>query len=77
MNATHFVCNDINAIQVIIYCTLIVAMLILIYIRQNDIKSYKIAKIRFFNELQAAITLELIENPKGLESLKRCLRAKE
>jgi hypothetical protein len=74
MNATHFVCNDINAIQVMIYCTLIVAMLILIYMKQNDIKSYKIAKIRFFNELQAAITLELIENPKGLASFKIALK---
>jgi hypothetical protein len=74
MNATHFVCNDINAIQVMIYCTLIVAMLILIYMRQNNIKSYKIAKIRFFNELQAAITLELIETPKGLENFKWSLK---
>lgn len=74
MNASHFVCNDVNAIQVMIYCTLIVAMLILIYMKQNDIKSYKIAKIRFFNELQAAITLELIESPKGLENLKRFLK---
>jgi Transposase DDE domain len=74
MNATHFVCNDVNAIQVMIYCTLIVAMLILIYMRQNNIKSYKIAKIRFFNELQAAITLELIETPKGLENFKWSLK---
>jgi IS4 transposase len=74
MNATHFVCNNVNAIQVMIYCTLIVAMLILIYMRQNNIKSYKIAKIRFFNELQAAITLELIETPKGLENFKWSLK---
>lgn len=75
MNLTHFVCNNLNAIQVMIYCTLIAAMLILVYKKQNNIKSYKIAKIRFFKELQAAVTLELIESPLGLERLRQVLRA--
>ena len=74
MNLTHFVCNDINAIQVMIYCILITAMLVLVYKKQNDIKSYKIAKIRFFKELQAAVTLELIESPQGLARLRLILR---
>ena len=74
MNLTHFVCNDLNAIQVMIYCTLITAMLILVYKKQNNIKSYKIAKIRFFKELQAAVTLELIESPQGLQRLRLILR---
>jgi hypothetical protein len=75
MNLTHFVCNDLNAIMVMIYCTLITAMLILVYKKQNDIKSYKIAKIRFFKELQAAVTLELLDAPDGLERLKLILKA--
>lgn len=74
MNLTHFVCNDLNAIQVMIYCTLISAMLILVYKKQNNIQSYKIAKIRFFKELQAAVTLELIDSPMGLERLRLILR---
>ena len=76
MNLTHFVCNDLNAIQVMIYCILIAAMLVLVYKKQNNIKSYKIAKIRFFKELQAAITLELIDTPLGIEQLRRILKAK-
>lgn len=76
MNLTHLVCNDLNAIQVMIYCILITAMLILVYKKQNGIQSYKIAKIRFFNELQALVTLELIETPGGFERLKLVLREK-
>ena len=75
MNLTHFVCNDINAIQVMLYCTLIAAMLILVYKKQNGIKSYKIAKTKFFKELQAGVTLELVEAPKGVDRLKQVLRA--
>lgn len=75
MNLTHFVCNDLNAIQVMIYCILITAMLVLVYKKLNGIQSYKMAKIRFFKELQAAITLELIESPNGLERLKMILKA--
>lgn len=74
MNLTHLVCNDVNAIQVMIYCTLIAAMLILIYKNQNNIKSYKIAKIQFFKELQASVILELIETSLGLENFKRYLK---
>jgi len=74
MNLTHFVCNDLNAIQVMIYCILIAAMLVLVYKKQNNIRSYKIAKMRFFKELQAAVTLELIETPMGVERLKLILK---
>ena len=74
MNLEHFVCNDINAVKVMIYCTLIVAMLLLVYKKVNNIKSYKIAKIRFFNELQAAILLEMLENPDNIPLVKEILR---
>lgn len=74
MNLTHFVCNDINAIQVMIYTTLITAMLILIYKKKNDIKSYKIAKIQFFKELEATILLALTETPEGILRLRQNLK---
>jgi hypothetical protein len=73
MNLTHFVCNDLNAIQVMIYCTLIAAMLILVYKKQNGIRYYKIAKIRFFKELQAGVMLELIDTPQGVQQFKKVL----
>ena len=74
MNLTHFVCNEVNAIKVMLYCTLIVAMLILVYKKKNDIKSYKIAKKRFCEEVKATVILELIQTEEGLNIYKKCLQ---
>ncbi len=74
MNLTHFVCNDINAIQVTLYCTMIASMLILIYKKRNGIKSYKKAKIRFFKELLYLILFEALENPNEINRLKSKLK---
>lgn len=74
MNLTHFVCNDNNAIQVMLYSTLIAAMLILVYKKKNGIKSYKTAKTQFFKELQAAIVLEAIELENNLVQIKLYLK---
>ncbi len=73
MNLTHFVCNDLNAIKVMLYCSLIASTLILIYKKQNNIKSYKKAKIKFFKELLYTILLEALEHPKEVERLKHTL----
>ena len=74
MNLTHFVCNQINAIKVMLYCTLITAMLILIYKKQNGLQSYKKAKIRFFKELLYTILLEALDHPDEIIRLKQSLK---
>jgi len=74
MNLTHFLCHDDNAIQVMIYCTLIASMLLLAYKQGNQIKSFKIAKIRFFKELHLDIIAELIEHPNGIVWVKKLIR---
>jgi hypothetical protein len=74
MNLTHFVSNDVNAIKIMLYSILIVAMLILVYKKQNDIKSYKIAKKRFSEELKALVILDLIQSEEGLKIYKKCLQ---
>jgi len=74
MNLTHFVCNEPNAIEVMLYCTMIASMLILIYKKKNNIKSYKKAKIRFFKELVYLIFLDILENPEELKRLKSNLK---
>lgn len=74
MNLTHFVCNDANAIKVMLYCTLIAAMLVLVYKKQNNIPSYKIAKKRCAEELKAALIFELIQSEEGLVIYKKCLQ---
>ena len=74
MNLTHFVCNDSNAIQAMLYFTMIAAMLVLIYKKQNGINSYKMAKIRFFKELFYSVMLDVIDSPEGLDWIKSTMR---
>lgn len=74
MNLNHFVCNDTNAIQVMLYCTMIVSMLVLIYKKKNGIKSYKKAKIRFFKELLYLTLLEALEHPDEITRLKNSFK---
>lgn len=73
MNLTHLVSHNANAIQVVLYCSLIAAMLVLIYKKTNQIKFYKSAKIQFFKELQATVILEVLELPDGVDKLKKYL----
>ena len=73
MNLTHFVSYNENAIKVVLYATLIAAMLVLVYKKLNNINSYKKAKIQFFKELQANVILEVLELPDGLDKLKKYL----
>jgi Transposase DDE domain len=74
MNLTHFVCNDINAIQVMLYSTLITSMLVLIYKKKNNIKSYKAAKTQFFKELLYEIVLIMLENEESTQILKQSVQ---
>lgn len=74
MNLTHFICNDKKAIKIMIYCTLIAAMLILIYKKQNGIVSYKLAKIRFFKELMYSIQLDILEDAERTVEYKKTIK---
>ncbi len=74
MNLTHFVCNDSNAIQVMLHITMIASMLVLIYKKKNNIKSYKKAKIQFFKELVYSILLEALDDTDKMQRLKANLR---
>jgi len=73
MNLTHFVSHNANAVTVMLYCSLIAAMLVLVYKKMNQIKFYRSAKIRFFKELQANVILEVLEMPGGVDKLKEYL----
>jgi hypothetical protein len=52
LNVTHLVSRDANGIKVMIYMTMILAILIIAYKKINKIKSFKIAKLRFEIELE-------------------------
>jgi len=70
MNLKHLISSDKNAIESMLFVTLIAAMLVLIYKAKNAIKYYKDAKIRFFNELQATILLDILNTKGGQKWLK-------
>jgi len=59
LNFKHFMSTNINGIKIILYMTLILAMLILIYKKLNEV-GYRIAKLRFYYELEDFI-LEMTE----------------
>lgn len=71
MNLTHFISHDANAIAIILYCTMIASMLILLYRKLNGIRGYRMAKIRFFNDLQVAVLLDIMDFPENIETIKR------
>lgn len=60
LNFKHFVSRNENGIKVMLYMTLILALLLIVYKVQNNISSYKIAKIRFRNELEMDIIKEIV-----------------
>ena len=51
LNASHLISRDENGIKVILYMTMIVASLIIVYRKLNKIKSYKMARLQFEMEL--------------------------
>ena len=60
LNFKHFVSRTENGIKVMLYMTLILALLLIVYKTRNKISSYKIAKIRFRNELEMDIIKEIV-----------------
>lgn len=74
MDVKHLVSHDSNAILIMMYCTMIAAMLILVYKRKNNISSYKKAKISFLDQLEKICLLALLEDDVGLQFFKERLK---
>lgn len=60
LNVKHLVSRDENGMKVMIYMTLIVAILILVYKKVNRIKFYKMAKLEFELELDNELTKAIV-----------------
>ncbi|MGJ7030811.1 IS4 family transposase [Niabella hirudinis] len=60
LNASHLVSRDLNGIKVMIYMTMIVAMLLIVYRKRNGLKGFKIPKLRFELELDTEIMKEIV-----------------
>jgi hypothetical protein len=60
LNVSHLVSRTENGIKVMLYVTMILAMLIIVYKKKNNIKSFKIAKLKFSIELENEIIREIV-----------------
>lgn len=61
----HFLSRNENGIQVMLYMTLIAAMLIFVYQHVNKIEGFKIAKLWFINELDEEIMRIVVQMCRG------------
>ncbi len=62
LNLKHLLNHSHNGIQIQLYATLMAAILLLVYKHKQNIASYKIAKIRFEDELLLLLTKQLAPN---------------
>jgi hypothetical protein len=73
LNLKHFVSRNENAIKVMVYMTLILAILIIVYKKTNKINGYKVAKLKFEMELDTLIIKEIVKlcggNPNKVKHL--------
>ena len=60
LNLSHLVSRTDNGIRVMVYMTLILAILIIAYKKMNKLTGYKIPKLKFANELEADIIKEIV-----------------
>lgn len=60
LNFSHFISTNINGIKIILYMTLILSMLILVYKKYNN-TGYKTAKRRVKMELDELLTILIVE----------------
>ena len=60
LNVKYLVSRNINGIKVMIYMTMILAILILTYKKLNKIKGFKMAKLKFEIELDNSLIKEIV-----------------
>ncbi len=65
LNFKHYFSRKWNGIQVMTYIILIASILLLAYIKLNELKGYKIPKIKFCNELQNEIIKNIVVHCGG------------
>ena len=73
LNFSHLINRSENGIKVILYITMIAAILILAYKKTNGLKGFKIVKQKFIQELEKEVVRDLIllcgGNPEKLDEV--------
>jgi len=60
LNFSHLVSRNINGIKVMLYMTLISSILLTVYKKANNLKGYKIPKMKFAQELEVLIIKDIV-----------------
>lgn len=60
LNFSHLVNRSENGIKVMLYCTMIAAILLLTYKELNGLKGYKIMKQKFINDLEKSLMKDFV-----------------
>ena len=60
LNFSHLLSRDENGIQVVLYMTMIAAILLMVFKNANNYKGYKIPKIKLANQLEALLIEEIV-----------------
>lgn len=60
LNFSHLVNRSENGIRVMLYCTMIAAILLLVYKNTNGLKGYKIMKQKFVNDLEKSLMKDFV-----------------
>lgn len=60
LNFSHLMSRNTNGIKVVMYMTLITAILLTVYKKLKNLKGYKIPKQKFANELEVLIIKDIV-----------------
>ena len=60
LNFSHLINRSKNGIRIILYMTMIATILLFVYKAQNNLKGYKIMKLRFVQDIEKLIAIDLI-----------------
>lgn len=65
LNFSHLISRNLNGVKVVMYMTLITAVLLIVYKKLNDLKGYKIPKLKFAQELEILIIKDIVKKCGG------------
>lgn len=60
LNLSHLISRDINGIKITLYLTLILAILLTVYKETNNLKGYKIPKLKFSQEIEYELMKQVV-----------------
>lgn len=60
LNFSHLINRSENGIRIMLYVTLIAAILLLVYKKKNNLNGYKIMKLRFVQELEKVVVKNIV-----------------